>query len=112
MACANLDSTLAKLNDENLQTSLKQSDLLCAKLSATQVSELIEIKSHLEENNALAKVAASETKELSSRFDMYVGLYHYLSNTDTTFQELLQELWGRNSLIHAEDMVSLGNLLY
>ena len=75
---ANLDSTLARLNDESLHTSLKQSRLLCTKSSATQISELIEIKSRLEENNALAKVAASETRELSSRFDMYVGLDHHL----------------------------------
>lgn len=101
----NLDSTLARLNDESLHTSLKQSDLLCTKSSATQVSELAEIKSRLEENNALVKVTASETKELSSRFDMYAHIGHclysiltprfrkYFKNFGTDILLFMQKIW-------------------
>ena len=69
-----MKSTFTKLSGETLQTSLKQSQSSCLRSSATQISELAEIKRHLEENTALIKDTASETKILSSKFDMYVGL--------------------------------------
>lgn len=82
VALTKVNSTLAKLNDENVQTSLRQSELSHAKSSATQAYELTEIKSRLEDNNALIKAAASETKDLGLRFDMYVIIDHCLSKTD------------------------------
>lgn len=75
-SCTNVNSTLANLKDQNLKTSLVQSEVSRTKLSETQACQLAESKSRLEENNALTKAAASETKELSSRFDMYVDLSH------------------------------------
>ena len=72
------------MNDANLDKSLKQSELSRIQSSATQSSELAEIKSRLEENNALARAAASETKKLSLRFDVYVDpIWPPVSNTDT-----------------------------
>ena len=68
-----MNSNLTKLSGEALQTSLKQSQSSCTKSSATQISELAEIKSRLEENTASVKETASETKVLSSKIDMYVG---------------------------------------
>lgn len=65
-----MNSTSAKLSGETIQKSLKQSHSSCAKSSATQLSELAEIRSQLEENTALLKETASETKVLSSKFDM------------------------------------------
>ena len=83
-------SVVAKLNDENIQNSLKQSQSSCTKSSATQISELAEIKSRLEENTALVRETASETKLLSSIFDMYVGFRSlFIPNTDAFVQELL-----------------------
>ena len=72
-----MNSNFTKLSGETLQTSLKQTQSSCTKSSATQISELAEIKSRLEENTALAKETVSETKVLSSKFDMYVGLDHF-----------------------------------
>lgn len=69
-----MNSTLANLKDQILQTSLAQSEVSRTKLSETQACQPAEIKSRLKENNALTKAAASETKELSSRFDMHVDL--------------------------------------
>ena len=60
------------MNHDDLQASLKQSQSSSTKLSTTQISELADIKSRLEENNALINTAVSETKALSSWFDMYV----------------------------------------
>ncbi len=84
-----MNSTRANLNDENLQRSLEQSQLSCKESSATLLSELAEIKSCIEENNALVRVATSETKDLCSRFDLYVGPDHriylaYASRLETT----------------------------
>ena len=80
-------SVVAKLNDENIQNSLKQSQSSCTKSSATQICELAEIKSRLEENTALVRDTASETKLLSSTFDMYVGFRSlFIPNTDASFR--------------------------
>ena len=107
-----MNSTFTKLSGETLQTSLKQSQSSCTKSSATQISELAEIKSRLEENNALAKETVSETKVLSSKFDMYVGFRSLLIlDADAFVQGLLQEPWPRYPLVHAKDMVSLEHLL-
>ena len=76
-----MSSSFVKLSGETLQTCLKQSDLSWTKSSATQISELAEIKSCLEENTALVKETTSETKALSSKFDMYVGRDHFSQNT-------------------------------
>lgn len=75
---ANAGSTIATLNDEKLQTSLKQSQSSCTKSLASQLSELADIKRRLEENITLAKEAASETKACSSGFDVYVYLGQHL----------------------------------
>lgn len=74
LICTNNNSALAKANDENLQVRLKQCETSRTTSSATQSYELAEIKSRLEENNALVKAVAFETKEISSRFDMYVDI--------------------------------------
>ena len=104
--CANVNSTIATLNDDKLQNSLKQSHSSCTKSSASQLSELADIKSRLEENNALAKEAASETKAWCSRFDMYVSRSASISNTNALIQYVLEAIWGQCPLIHAKDMVS------
>lgn len=87
--------TLAKLNDENVQTSLRQSELSHAKSSATQAYELTEIKSRLEDNNALIKAAASETKDLGLRFDM-----DYLKSLGADILSFMQKIWKVNFLTY------------
>ena len=71
-----MNSALTKLKDESLQTGLKQVEISHKASSATQAYELAEIKRRLEENNALIKATASDTKDssLSFRLDMYVNL--------------------------------------
>ena len=82
-------SVVTKLNDENIQNSLKQSQSSCTKSSATQITELAEIKSRLEENTALVRETASETKLLSSILDMYVGFRSlFIPSADAFVQEL------------------------
>ena len=99
-----VNSTLSKLNDTNLHKSLKQSELSRAESSATQSSELAEIKSRLEENTALAKAAASETQKLSLRFDMCVDLAlapasntdafrNYFKNLGVDILSFMQKIW-------------------
>ena len=68
-----MNSTLAKLNDESLN-SLKQSELSRTESSAMHAHELAEIKSRLETNNTLIEATASETKELRLQFDVYADL--------------------------------------
>ena len=84
-----------KLNDNNFQASWKASEQSHEQLSATQAYELAEIKRHLEENNALMKTAASETKDSSLRlsFGMYIDPKSpSVSNTDALFREYLKNL--------------------
>ncbi|KAF6235175.1 hypothetical protein HO173_006804 [Letharia columbiana] len=95
VAFIKVNSTLAKMNDENVQTSSKQSELSHAKSSATQAYELAEIKSRLEENNALIKAAASETKDLGLRFDM-----DYLKNLGADILSFMQKIWKVNFLTY------------
>lgn len=98
------DSTLTKLNDANLHTSLKHSELSRTKSSGTQASELAEIKSRIEENNALVKAAASETRNLSLKFDVYVYLVlspvsntdafrNYFKNLGADILSFMQKIW-------------------
>lgn len=80
----------------------------CLKSSATQISELAEIKSRLEEHTASLKETTSETKGLSSKLDMYVSFRSLLiPDVDAFVQRLLQEPWDKYSLVHAKDVVSL-----
>lgn len=97
--CANVNSTIATLNDENLQTSLKQSQSSCIKSSASQLSELADVKRRLEENNNLVKEAASETKAWSSRFDMCVCLCQYLYLILTRSFRTYLKLFGADILL-------------
>ena len=106
-----MNSTIATLNHDNLQNSLKQSQSSCTKSSASQLSELADIKRRLEANNALAKEAASETKAWCSRFDMYVSRSASISNTNALIQDILEAIWGRCPLVHAKDMVSPEHLV-
>ena len=100
----NVNSKLSKLNDANLHKTLKQSELSRIKSSATQSSELAKIKNRLEENTALARAAASETKKRSLRFDVYVDLElapvantdvfsNYFKNLGADILSFMQKIW-------------------
>lgn len=50
---------------------LEQSDLAHASSSANQTSLLVDLNNRLEETNSLIEAAASDTKALGSRIDLY-----------------------------------------
>ena len=59
------------LNDEGMHKRLEQSDSAHASSSASQTSLLADLDSRLNKTNSLIEGAASETKALSSRIDLY-----------------------------------------
>ncbi|MCJ1460592.1 hypothetical protein MMC28_010974 [Mycoblastus sanguinarius] len=87
--------TLTKLNDENLRTYLRQSELDRAKSSAIQNTDIADIKSRLEENNALVKTAISETKKSGSRFDLT-----YFKNLGADIISFMQNFWKINFMTY------------